>query len=115
MLSRNCTKHNCKCDYMDSQASRDETPRSPSVPNLMMTPEIEADIESWQFTGIPPFPELSQSSLHDWYRYSKTELRLIHHIAGLSIDFYRRGLSETTVWAPKMLSYAPSYPVSQSE
>ncbi|CRG89465.1 hypothetical protein PISL3812_06501 [Talaromyces islandicus] len=84
--------------------TRDETPRSPSVPNLLMTPEIEAEIEAWQFNGVPPFRELSQCPPSDWYRYSKTDLRLIHHISGLSIDFHRRGLSGTTVWASKMPS-----------
>ncbi|KAH8699070.1 hypothetical protein BGW36DRAFT_154833 [Talaromyces proteolyticus] len=99
---RNCTKHNCRCDYMDLQAAREEAPRSSDVPNLMMTSDIEAEIESWQLTGLPPFPELSQGARNDWFRFSKTDLRLIHHIAGLSIDFHRRGLSEATVWALKM-------------
>jgi hypothetical protein len=94
---------------MDVQATtRDETSRSPASPNLLTTPEIEMELESWRTTGITPFPELSQCPRNDWYRFSRTDLRLIHHIAGLSIDFHRRGLGNSTVWAPKMPWYALS-------
>ncbi|KAL1983601.1 hypothetical protein VTN96DRAFT_10180 [Rasamsonia emersonii] len=99
---RNCTKHNCRCDYMDVAAAREDANRSPGTPNLMMTPEIEMEIENWRRTGIPPFPELSQCPQNNWYQFSRTDLRLIHHIAGLSIDFHRRGLNNSTIWAPKM-------------
>lgn len=104
--SRNCTKHNCRCDYMDIQAARDEstTPTAATTPpNLMITPEIDAEIEQWRTTGVPPFPELNFTPRSDWHRFSKSTLRLIYHIAGLSIDFHRRGLGETTVWSPHIL------------
>lgn len=103
--SRNCTKHNCRCDYMDIQAARDEsTPTAATPPpNLMITPEIDAEIEQWRTTGVPPFPELNFTPQSDWYRFSKSTLRLIYHIAGLSIDLHRRGLGETTVWSPHIL------------
>lgn len=87
---------------MDVAAAREDANRSPGTPNLMMTPEIEMEIENWRRTGIPPFPELSQCPQNNWYQFSRTDLRLIHHIAGLSIDFHRRGLNNSTIWAPKM-------------
>ncbi|QGA15124.1 hypothetical protein EYB26_002780 [Talaromyces marneffei] len=108
---RNCTKHNCRCDYMDIQAARDETTPTAATtpPNLMITPEIDAEIEQWRTTGVPPFPELDITPRNDWHRFSKSTLRLIYHIAGLSIDLHRRGLGETTVWSahmPRLLAIA---------
>jgi hypothetical protein len=88
---------------MDIAAAREESPRSPGTPDLLFSPDIEAEIENWRVTGIPPFPELAQCSRHDWYRLSRVDLRLIHHIAGLSIDLQRRGFSNSTVWAQRML------------
>jgi hypothetical protein len=101
--SRNCTKHNCRCDYMDVQTAREDSVQIPkSSLNLMMTPEIDAEIENWRATGIPPFQELSQCARNDWHRFSKSTLRLIHHIAGLSIELHRRGLGHATVWSVNM-------------
>lgn len=79
-----------------------DSPKSPRAPDLLMTPEIEIEIDTWRMTGNPPFPELQLSSRSYWYQFSITELRLIHHIAGLSIDMHRRGYSNCTVWAQKM-------------
>jgi hypothetical protein len=75
---------------------------SPRGPDLLLSTEIEVEIETWQRTGNPPFPELQLSSRAYWYKFSRTDLRLIHHIAGLSIDLHRRGYSNCTVWAQKM-------------
>ncbi|EER26884.1 Fungal Zn binuclear cluster domain containing protein [Coccidioides posadasii C735 delta SOWgp] len=98
---RNCTKHNCRCDYMDVFIAQEQA-ASTRCPDLLMSPEIEMEIDTWQRTGNPPFPELQPSSRTYWYRFSKTDLRLIHHISGLSIDLHRRGYSSCTVWAQKM-------------
>ncbi|PGH26526.1 hypothetical protein AJ80_01840 [Polytolypa hystricis UAMH7299] len=98
---RNCTKHNCRCDYMDNLV-KPEPPTSPRGIDLRMTPEIEMEIEAWLKTGNPPFPELQLTSRAFWYKFTRTDLRLIHHIAGLSIDLHRRGYSNCTVWAQKM-------------
>ncbi|KAI1914135.1 hypothetical protein LOZ53_006777 [Ophidiomyces ophidiicola] len=98
---RNCTKHNCRCDYMDNFIAQ-EPVTSPRCPDLLMSPEIDMEIDAWQRSGNPPFPELQPSSRAYWYRFSKTDLRLIHHISGLSIDLHRRGYSNCTVWAQKM-------------
>jgi len=100
--SRNCTKHNCRCDYMDMPAASDEPSRSPRPPDLLVTPDIERELDSWRMTGEPPFPELRLSSRTYWDRFSNVDLRLIHHIAGLSIDMHQRGYSRCTVWAQKM-------------
>ncbi|EEH34258.2 hypothetical protein PAAG_05307 [Paracoccidioides lutzii Pb01] len=99
---RNCTKHNCRCDYMDNVIVRDQAPAQRVGPDLLMSPEIDIEIDEWLKTGNPPFPELQLSSRAYWFKFSRTDLRLIHHIAGLSIDLHRRGYSNCTVWAQKM-------------
>lgn len=104
--SRNCTKHNCRCDYMDKAAVQDRSSKPHRAPDLLMSPEIESEIESWHITGVPPFPELTHCPRSVWFGLSRTDLRLIHHITGLSIDLHRRGFSNCTVWAQKMPKYA---------
>lgn len=99
LSSRNCTKHNCRCDYQDVAAARGSPPASRSSPDLLMSPEIEREIENWHRTGLTPYPELAGCPPSGWSGLSRTELRLIHHIIGLSIDLHRRGLSSCTVWA----------------
>lgn len=100
--SRNCTKHNCRCDYMDIATVHDESTSVRKVPDLLMSTEIEMEIKNWQLTGLPPFPELMHFPRDCWSKLSRTDLRLIHHIIGLSIDLHRRGLSSCTIWAQKM-------------
>jgi hypothetical protein len=96
---------------MDIAATREESSKSPAAPNLMMTPEVERDLENWRMTGVPPFLELSHFPHSYWVQVRKADLRLIHHIVGLSNDFRQRGLSETTVWVPKMHKYEFSFHV----
>ncbi|CAG7973634.1 unnamed protein product [Penicillium salamii] len=101
---RNCTKHNCRCDYQDTTAAQGASP-PPRGPDLLMSPEIEVEIENWHRTGIPPYPELLQCPRSGWTGLSRVDLRLIHHIIGLSIDLHRRGLSTCTLWAQKMPNF----------
>lgn len=105
--SRNCTKHNCRCDYMDQPPVVEESARSPRSPDLQMTPEVERELDLWRMTGEPPFPELRRTAKSYWHRFSSIDLRLIHHIAGLSIDMHQRGYSGCTVWAQKMPACVP--------
>ncbi|GES62287.1 C6 transcription factor RosA-like protein [Aspergillus terreus] len=109
---RNCTKHNCRCDYMDVAAIHDESSAARKSPDLLMSAEIELEIKNWHITGVAPFPELVHFPRSSWSKLSRTDLRLVHHIIGLSIDLHRRGLSNCTIWAQKMpifLSIAVSY------
>ena len=104
IFSRNCTKHNCRCDYQDVAATQ-SPPTSRRGPDLLMSPEIEMEIDNWHQSGIPPYHELMQCPRSGWTGLSRTDLRLVHHIIGLSIDLHRRGLSTSTVWAQKMPKY----------
>ncbi|OQE68395.1 hypothetical protein PENNAL_c0154G10744 [Penicillium nalgiovense] len=102
----NCTKHNCRCDYQDTGATQGGSPPGPRRgPGLLISPEIEIGIENWHRTGVPPYPELLQYPRSAWSGLSRTDLRLIHHIIGLSIDLHRRGLSGCTVWVQKMPNF----------
>ncbi|KAJ5126731.1 hypothetical protein N7448_007510 [Penicillium atrosanguineum] len=102
---RNCTKHNCRCDYQDMSSAQGSPPTSRRGPDLLMSPEIELEIENWHRTGVPPYPELMQCPQSGWSKLSRSDLRLIHHIIGLSIDLHRRQLSNCTVWAQKMPNF----------
>ncbi|ERF70927.1 hypothetical protein EPUS_02450 [Endocarpon pusillum Z07020] len=90
---------------MDQPPVVEESARSPLSPDLQMTPEVERELELWRMTGEPPFPELRMTSKSYWHRFSSIDLRLIHHIAGLSIDMHQRGYSGCTVWAQKMPAF----------
>ncbi|KAJ5167318.1 uncharacterized protein N7482_006099 [Penicillium canariense] len=81
---RNCTKHNCRCDYQDVAAAQGSPPASRRGPDLLIA------------CGLPP---------SGWSGLSRADLRLIHHIIGLSIDLHRRGLSSCTVWAQMLPSF----------
>ncbi|KAJ5161893.1 hypothetical protein N7492_007285 [Penicillium capsulatum] len=102
---RNCTKHNCRCDYRDMAAAQGSPPAPRRDSDLLLSPEMEMEVEQWHRTGVPPYPELVQCPRSGWSQLSRSDLRLIHHIVGLSIDLHRRGLSTCTVWAPKMPNF----------
>ncbi|KAF2271843.1 uncharacterized protein EI97DRAFT_240941 [Westerdykella ornata] len=111
---RNCTKHQVRCDYMDSPAALiPESPKSPQQPNLLWTAEINTTIELWRQTGEFPFPELRIYPLPQWSAYSKTELRLIHHLSSISNEMFRNRTSHLTIWTdmiPKFLGIAAMHP-----
>ena len=87
---------------MDVATVHDDASPIRNVPDLLMSAEIETEVKNWHFTGIAPFAELMQFPRTSWTKLSRTDLRLIHHIVGLSIDLHRRGLSNCTIWAQKM-------------
>lgn len=105
--SRNCTKHNCRCDYMDLPSTAEDAPRSMG-PDLLLTPMIEHEIHAWHLTGHAPFPELQLVPPSFWQAITPSELRLVHHIAGLTTSLCQRGYSSSTVWVPRMPEYVSS-------
>lgn len=103
LASRNCTKHQVRCDYLDNTTATGDGSPSPSPSaNLLWTPEIEAAVESWQQTGKFPFPELEIVPQPQWHTYSKTDLRLVHHLATITSEMYRYGTSHLTTWTEFM-------------
>lgn len=106
-FSRNCTKHHVKCDYMDvvPAANISRRAESPKPPNLLWTPAIEAAVDAWQQTNSFPFPSLHVWPTPESSLYSKTDLRLIHHLCQISAEMIRCGASKMTIWCDKIPQY----------
>lgn len=95
--SRNCTKHNCRCPYMDMPV-QEERAATPEKADLLWTPEIEAEIERWQQTGSFPFPDLYIYPAPSPQFFSFEDLRLIHHVASVSSELGIHDASNFTIW-----------------
>ncbi|QDS77494.1 hypothetical protein FKW77_000180 [Venturia effusa] len=109
---RNCTKHQVRCDYMDSATPGDEPSRFSGQPNLLWTTEIDRNVELWRQTGQFPFPELHIFPQPPWQTLSKTELRLIYHVASVCYEMQSSRTSQFTIWTelmPKFLSIAATH------
>jgi hypothetical protein len=64
----------------------------------MWTPEIEAEIEQWQRTGMFPFPSLGVYPAPAPEHLTLEDLRLIHHVASISNQMQEMGASDFTLW-----------------
>jgi hypothetical protein len=98
---RNCTKHNCRCPYMDMPV-QEERAATPEKADLLWTPEIEATIERWQQTGTFPFPDLYICPAPAPQFFSFEDLRLIHHVASVSSELGRSDANGFTIWTQKI-------------
>ncbi|KAG4444087.1 hypothetical protein IFR05_000440 [Cadophora sp. M221] len=94
---RNCTKHNCRCPYMDMPV-QEERAATPEKADLLWTPEIEAEIERWQQTGSFPFPDLYIYPAPAPQFFSFEDLRLIHHVASVSSELNAHDAGNFTIW-----------------
>ncbi|KAH8815862.1 hypothetical protein F5884DRAFT_198179 [Xylogone sp. PMI_703] len=94
---RNCTKHNCRCPYMDMPVQEERAP-TPEKADLLWTPEIEREIERWQQTGSFPFPDLYIYPAPSPQYFTFEELRLIHHVASISSELGIYDASNFTIW-----------------
>ena len=103
--SRNCTKHQVRCDYMDSPTAGDNDLRMSHQANLLWTPEIEKTVQLWRTTGHFPFPELSIFPQPQWTTLSKTDLRLIYHLSSISNDLQVNRTTKLTIWTELMPKY----------
>lgn len=102
MPSRNCTKHHVRCDYMESMGSDTESQHSPEQHTVVLSPNSEDRVESWQQTGAYPYPDLHVYPSPQAQEYSRNELRLIHHLSSISNDLLLRGTTNLTIWTQKM-------------
>lgn len=92
---------------------QDERSVSPDKPDLLWTPDIEADIVKWQQTGVFPFPELFLH--HHGYMPSldHDDRRLVYHVAALCRDLAALDATHFTIWTsqiPLFLSIGASFP-----
>lgn len=111
--SRNCTKHQVRCDYMENVGSDAEGRSSPEQTPLSFSPDTESRIDLWQQTGSFPYPALQVFPPPQTHEYSKNDLRLIHHLSAISNDLMLKGTTNLTIWTqkvPKFLSIAATYP-----
>jgi hypothetical protein len=104
--SRNCTKHNCRCPYMDMPPQEERGP-TPEKADLMWTPEVEAEIERWQKTGMFPFPDLGIYPEPNPQFFSLEDLRLIHHVAAISMELSLQDAGTFTIWTYQIPLYVP--------
>lgn len=97
LFSRNCTKHKIRCPYNDVQVPENRS-GSPDKPDLMWTPEIEAEIDQWRRTGMFPFPNLGIFPAPSPEHLTLEDLRLIHHVASISHQMQEIGANDFTLW-----------------
>ena len=102
LYSRNCTKHQVRCDYMETLGSELESQSSPEQSTLALTPGSEQRVETWQQTGDFPYPDLRVFPPPQSGEYSRIELRLIHHLSSISNDLQVRGTTGLTIWTQKL-------------
>ncbi|KAK4995145.1 hypothetical protein LTR66_004972 [Elasticomyces elasticus] len=98
---------------MEHVCSDSDNQKSPEQAPLILTPETEKNIELWQQTGDFPYPNLQAFPPPEVQSYSRTELRLIHHLSSVSNALLVNRTSKFTLWTdamPKCLSIASSYP-----
>ncbi|KAI9751410.1 MAG: hypothetical protein M4579_006093 [Chaenotheca gracillima] len=98
---------------MDAPYPGDDPPGSPQPPDLLWTPEIEHAVDHWARTGTFPFPELQISAQIPIHNLSRVDLRLIHHVASISVEMQFLDAGKFTVWTqkiPTFLSIASVYP-----
>ncbi|KFA69126.1 hypothetical protein S40285_00002 [Stachybotrys chlorohalonatus IBT 40285] len=110
---RNCTKHKIRCPYNDVQATDADRSTTPDKPDLMWTPQIEADIANWQTTGVFPFPSLGIYPAPMPHLYSREDLRLIYHVAALYSQLAAMEANNFTLWTrhiPTLLKIGATAP-----
>lgn len=100
-LSRNCTKHSCKCDYRENRLPSNDLPILQG-PNLLWTPSVEVAVENWYRTGISPFPSVGLRSDRQFQGLATEDLRLIHHLLSVHQDMQRLDLAQCTVWVQEL-------------
>ena len=101
-FSKNCTKHNVVCDYMESPPPADDVPRGPAQPNLLSNPRIETEIDSWRRSGVFPFPEMRLQATQHFTNMSPTDLRLVHHLCSIYRDMRLADFVGCTFWVEEL-------------
>nr|POE85230.1 hypothetical protein CFP56_67387 [Quercus suber] len=104
-LSRNCTKHQVRCDYMETVSGESDDPQSPGQPVIVISPELESGVDLWQQTGSFPFPNLHVFPPPTVHEYTKNELRLLYHLSNTCNDLLLNGTTGTTVWTERIPKY----------
>jgi hypothetical protein len=83
-------------------AAGEEPVKGSRPPDVMMTPDLQKQLDNWRLSGEPILPELRTADPTYWTRFSTIDLRLIHHIVTLTSDLHNGNYSSCTAWAAKM-------------
>ena len=76
--SRNCTKHQVRCDYKDSELHEDRL--NSVIPSVTSPTEVDAIISQWQRTGVASMGDLS-IDLRDHASDDRSDdLQMVYHI-----------------------------------
>lgn len=84
---------------------QDDRAPTPEKADLLWTPEIEAQIAHWQQTGIFPFPELYIYPTPAPQYFSVEDLRLIHHVASISMELSLSDAGNFTIWTGQIPTF----------
>ena len=87
---------------MDNPSPGDEALRLPGQANLLWTPEIERNVDLWRQTGQFPFADLQITPQPQWQSFSRTDLRLVYHLASVCWEMQQSRTSKLTIWTDLM-------------
>ncbi len=93
LCSRNCEKHQVRCDYMDTPTADDE-PGPSSAPVLDWSPQIERILEHWQRTGEASLGNFVIDLHAQGHTYTKQDLHLMYYALSVASNKF-------TVWTGK--------------
>ena len=95
--SRNCTKHQVQCDYVDgSPDAADLRAPSPIPSNDRLSPFSEDISEVWQPPVELPFDIIGVMPPQQ----SPTEMQFIDNLTSTFQSLTSRGVCDLTLWAP---------------
>ena len=87
---------------MDSPPPVEEASQSLKGPELLWTHQVESEIDTWQRSGVFPFPELGLESIKQFLPLSRIDLRLVHHVSSIYRDLQRIDFIHCTLWASEI-------------
>lgn len=83
---------------MDTTPPTEDQPGPSRGPNLLSSPSIERELETWRTTSVFPFPEMHLQFPHQFSGLSRIELRLIHHICTIYREMRLSDFVGCTIW-----------------
>ena len=100
--SKNCTKHQVRCDYNDNAGTPEETLRITTGGALPWTSEIERAVDSWRQTGQSPFRDLPIYPPLQVKNLMRNEVRLLYHVCSALERVTSSGTSKLGLWTDLM-------------
>lgn len=95
MQSRNCTRHQVRCDYLDVPSS-DEGADDAMIPGLPYSPEVDGVLSQWIQSGEAALGNFRINLRAQGPRYTVRDLRFLYHEMVLAQSYQSR---EFTGWS----------------